>query len=130
MPNLTSQQANKLANNFLALAQSVGEYRYTHYSDLSPDENQQLKNYHWSILNCSDDLFTLSANIIIEDVETSLNSISEITNQIKGTYQDLQNVQKAINVATSVVTLGAAIVSKNPQAIADSISGLVESWNE
>lgn len=130
MPNLTSQQANKLANEFLALAQAIGDYRYSNYDNLSPEENQQLKNYHWSILNCSDDLFTLSANLILNDVNSSLIAISDITTEIKGTYQNLANVQKAINVATSVVTLGAAIISKNPQAIADSLSGLINTWNE
>lgn len=130
MPNLTSQQANKLANDFLALAQAIGEYRYQNYTNLSSEENQQLKNYHWSILNCSDDLFTLSAQLILEDVNSSLNAISAITIKIKENYQNLENIQKAINVATSIVTLGAAIISKNPQAVTDSLSELTDEWTE
>jgi hypothetical protein len=129
MAKLTSQQANELANNFLALAQSIGDYRYQNFETLSKPQNQKIRDLHWSILNYADDLYTLSATLVMDDVQTSLTSIGAVTTQIKATYKTLQNVQKAINVATSVVTLGASILSKNPQVIADSIGGLVGTWN-
>jgi len=129
MAKLTAKQANELANNFLALAQSIGDYRYTNYDNLSKIQNQNLRESHRRILDYSDHLFTLSATLVLEDVQTSLTSIGAVTSEIKATYKTLQNVQKAINVAASVVTLGASILSKNPQAIADSIGGLVDTWN-
>ncbi len=129
MAKLTSQQANELANNFLALAQAIGDYRYQNFDTLSKPQNQKIRDLHWSILNYADDLYTLSATLVMDDVQSSLTSIGAVTTQIKATYKTLQNVQKAINVAASVVTLGASILSKNPQAIADSIGGLVDTWN-
>lgn len=129
MATLTAKQVNELANIFLVLAQSIGEYRYTNYDHLTKPQNQILRESHRRILDYSDHLFTLSATLVMEDVQGSLTSIGEITEQISSTYKTLQNVQKAINVAASVVTLGASILSKNPQAIADSIGGLVETWN-
>uniref|UniRef100_UPI004048E60F hypothetical protein n=2 Tax=Flavobacterium sp. TaxID=239 RepID=UPI004048E60F len=129
MANLTSQQANELANNFLALAQAIGDYRYQNFDTLSKPQNQKISDLHLSILNYADDLYTLSATLVMDDVQTSLTSIGAVTTQIKATYKTLQNVQKAINVAESVVTLGASILSNNPQAIADSIGGLVDTWN-
>jgi len=129
MAKLTAQQANELANNFLALAQAIGDYRYQNFDNLSKTQNQKIRDLHWSILNYADDLYTLSATLVMDDVQASLASISSVTSQIKATYKTLQNVQKAINVAATVVTLGASILSKNPQAIADSIGGLVDTWN-
>lgn len=129
MAKLTAQQANELANNFLALAQAIGDYRYQNFDNLSKPQNQKIRDLHWSILNYADDLYTLSATLVMDDVQASLASISSVTSQIKATYKTLQNVQKAINVAATVVTLGASILSKNPQAIADSIGGLVDTWN-
>jgi hypothetical protein len=129
MAKLTAHHANELANNFLALAQSIGDYRYQNFDTLSKSQNQKIRDLHWSILNYADDLYTLSATLVMNDVQNSLASIGAVTTQIKATYKTLQNVQKAINVAASVVTLGASILSKNPQAIAESIGGLVDTWN-
>jgi len=129
MATLTAKQVNELANKFLALAQSIGDYRYANYDNLTKSQNQKLRESHRRILDYSDHLFTLSATLVMQDVESSLASIGEITDQINYTYKSLQNVQKAINVASSVVTLGASIISKNPQAIADSIGDLVDTWN-
>ncbi len=130
MAILTVKEANELANNFLALAQAIGDYRYQNFNILTKQQNQKMRDLHWSILNYADDLYTLSASLVIIDVKTSLTSISTITLKIQKTYKTLQNVQKAINVAVSVVTLGASILSKNPLAIADSISGLDDIWNK
>lgn len=128
MAKLTSQQANDLANNFLGLAQAIGDFRYQNWNALSKAENQKLGNSQWSILNYGEDILALSTILVMDDVQTSLTQINDITTQIEGTIKNLQNIQKGINVAASIVTLGAAIISKNPQSITDSISGVVETW--
>lgn len=125
MDNLTSQQANALANDFSSLAQALSDYRHQNFDNLSELQSQTIKDLHESILDHADRLLTLSATLVMEDVQTSLTSIKDITGQIKDTYQTLQNIQKAIDIATSVVNLGASIISKNPQAIAGSIDNLL-----
>jgi hypothetical protein len=130
MAQLTAQQANELADNFSVMAQSIEEYRQHNFDILSKKENQEIKDLHLSVLNYADELYTLSATLtlVMDNVKSSLSSIDEVTNNMKDTCKTLQNVQKAINVASSVVTLGAAILSKNTQTIADSIKGLVDTW--
>lgn len=128
MAKLTSQQANELANAFLAIAQVVGDYRYDNFDTLSKQQNQKIRDLHWSILNYSDDLYTLSATLVMDDVQASLATVAEVTGEMKATYKTLKNIQKAIDVAASAVTLGASILSKNPQAIGDAIGGLVKAW--
>ncbi|MCX2493099.1 hypothetical protein OQX63_06420 [Pedobacter sp. PF22-3] len=129
MANLTSQQANQIAGIFLTLAQSIGDYRYKNFERLSKSENQQIKELHFKILECSDNLYTLSATLVMNDIKESLASINHISAQINETYKTLESVQKAINIATSIIDLGAAIISKSPQNIADSIKDLKSVWN-
>ena len=129
MAKLTSLQANILANNFLGLAQAIGDFRYENWNNLSKADNQKLGDFQRSILNYGEDILALSTTLVMDDVQTSLAQINNVTAQIKGTIKNLQNIQKGINVAASVVTLGAAIISKNPETVASAISGAVHAWN-
>lgn len=128
MLNLTAQQANDLSNNFLGLAQGIGDYRFLNWSDLSIADNQRLGSLQWSILNSGEDILALSTTLVMINVESSLSQINDLTQQIKGTINSLKDIQKAINVAATIVTLGAAIISKNPQGIVSGIQGVVTTW--
>ncbi len=128
MAQLTSQQANDLANQFLALAQSIGDFRYQHWSDLSEAQHQQLASQHGLVLKYGEDILVLSTVLVMNDVSQSLESIKEVSSQIKSTLGSLADVQKGINITTAIVTLGATIISKNPLAVAGAISGLMTSW--
>jgi hypothetical protein len=129
MAQLTSQQANDLANNFLVLAQSVGDFRINNRSSLTVEDNQKLANWQWSIMNYGEDILAFSTTLVMNDVQTSLTQINDVASKIKGTIQTLQNIQKGINVAAAIVTLGAAIISKNPLTIADAISSVSDAWS-
>jgi hypothetical protein len=126
---LTAKQANDLGKDFLALAQAIGDFRYDNWNTLSKEDNQRLSDFQWSILNYGEDILALSVILVMDDVEASLTKINTISSKIKGTIQVLKNIQKGIDVAAAIVTLGAAIISKSPKVIADSIDGLVKSWD-
>lgn len=128
MAKLTALQANDLANNFLGLAQAIGDYRFDNWNTLSKTENQKLGNFQWSILSYGEDILALSTALVMDDVQDSLAQINKVTLEIKETIKSLNQLQKAINVAASIVSLGGAIVSKNPQAIVAGIQGVRETW--
>ena len=130
MAKLTSKQVNELANNFLALAQSIGDYRYKNYDSLTHAQNKAIRELHRRILDYSDDLYTISASLVMDDIDSSLIILDSITKKIMKSYKSLKDVQKAINIATNVVTLGASIFSLNPQAIVDSMGNLKNSIEE
>lgn len=130
MAKLSAKQLTELGDGFLLFAQAVGNYRYTNGDILTSSQNQQIRDFHWTLLNYADDLYTTSATVIIQEVEASLSTIKLVTEQINDTYQTLNRIQKAINVAAAGITLGAALFSKNPQAISEAISGLIEEWNK
>ena len=128
MAQLTAQQANDLANQFLALAQAIGDFRYNHWNDLSKVQHQRLASQHWSVLNYGEDILALSTALIMDDVSSSLASIKTITGQIKSSLGTLKDIQKGIGITTVIVMLGAAIISQSPIAIAGAIQELGQRW--
>jgi len=125
MANLTSQEVNELANYLLAMAKSISDYRIKNFNTLSPPENQKIKDLNDAILNYADQLYTMSAILVLDDVATALSTINEVTNKMQATYTKLLDVQKAINIAASVVALGESIVKLDPNAVKASIGGIV-----
>jgi hypothetical protein len=130
MAKLTAQQANILANNFLGLAQAIGDYRYENWATLSKGDNQKLGTLQRAILNYGEDVLALSTVLVMNDVADSLNRVNDITAQIKSTIQKLKNIQKVINVATAIVSFGAAIISKDPQTISTTLDGVFDAWKQ
>ena len=126
MGQLTSGQVNELADYFLAMAQALGDYRQQNIDHLLGPNNQEIKELQAAIRKYADDLYTLSASLVLDDVQESLAAIGEITNQIKSTYAELKDVQKAINIASSVINLGKAILEKNPKMIGQILEDLVK----
>ena len=128
MANLTAEQANELANNFLSVGTEVIKYRQANAGKLSEAETTELTKIHKAILDLADYFFTASALLVMDDVSDSLKTIRETTADINKTYKNLKNVQKAINVAGSVVVLGTAIVKQDPAAIGTAIGEVVKAW--
>ena len=128
MDYLTPLQANDLANQFLSMAQSIGDFRYQHWNGLSTAQHQRLSSLHRNVLTYGEDILVSSTVLVMEDMEGSLAAIRDVTGQIRSALGSLEDIQKGINVATAIVALGAAIVSRNPLAVAGAIEGLGTSW--
>lgn len=127
MATLTAKQITELANDFLGMAQAVGDYRYQNYGKLTKAQNKQLSDLHWTLLNYSEDLFTQSAIFVLDDADGSLGQIKDISRQMAETYKQLVKIQQVIDISAAAATLGAAIFSKNPVAIASAVQALVKS---
>ncbi len=121
MGKLTAQQVNELANHFLEMAEALETYREQNFAAISGRQNKEIKDLHQSILKFADDFYTLSATLVFDDVQSSLSVIRELKIKMQNTFQTLQDVQKGINIAGSVVTLGNAIVKIDPKAIAEAL---------
>jgi hypothetical protein len=128
MANLTSKQANELAGYFLGLAQAIGDFRFSNWKDLPKEENQKLGNLQWSILNYGEDILAFSTILVMEEVKVSLQKIKDITSDIKENINSIKNIQKGIIIAAAIVTLGAAIISKNARSVTDAIDCLAKEW--
>ncbi len=125
MGQLNAHQANDLANHFLAMATAIGDYRYGEINNLSSDENQQLKEIHQVLLDIADELYTRSANLVMDEVSASLRHINDISTNIQETFQSIVDVQKAIDRATQLVSLGTSVLNRDPLAIKDSLTSIL-----
>jgi phage host-nuclease inhibitor protein Gam len=129
MDTLTAQEVTQLANNFLSLELIIGNYKSEKSDDLTKSQRTKLSDFQWTLLNYSDDLFALSTVLVMVNAKNELAKISETTEKIKATVTKIEKFQKVINIAAAVVTLGAAIFSKNPIVIAQSINDLISVVN-
>jgi hypothetical protein len=126
MENLTSAQAAELAKNFLGLAQSMGNYRFTNWKKLTKAQNQELSDKQWSILNAGEDMLALSTTLLVNEADETLKKISQVTSEIDKTILQIKKIQKVINIGTAVIQLAAVIIGKQPLAIPGAIDGLIK----
>ena len=124
MEILTPLQVNNLANNFLAIGNALGEFRYRNVNSLSDAQNRQLELLCGVILKYADDSFTWSAQLVMEDARASLSSLRKVTEKLKTTLKTLNDVQKGINTATSAVIMGNAILARDPKRMANALINL------
>ncbi len=124
MATITAQQVNELANHFLEMAEALETYREQNFAAIPGWQNKEIKDLHQLILKFADDFYTLSAILVLDDVQSSLSLIREIKIKMQNTFQTLLDVQKVIDIAGSVVTLGNAIVNIDPKAIAEALINL------
>jgi hypothetical protein len=115
---LTADDAFQLARNFREVAKQVGDTRTGKWDTLTPDQRQTLENDEWDLLASSMSMRTKAVGIVLEEAKTSLAKIVRVTDHARKAIKTLENVREAIGIASAVVTLAAAILSKDPQAIA------------
>jgi hypothetical protein len=125
MEKLNSEQVKRLADDFLQMANALGDYRYTNFDELSSEENLKLKELHSQTLSRTTELYTKAAILVMEDVVASLNKIETITIETQQLYKKLTNVQNVLNRATSILTLATSIISLDVKGISSSLGGLL-----
>jgi hypothetical protein len=128
MANLTPQEATNLSDYLADLNKSIEDYRYDKTKNLSDSQKQAIDDYIDQISNAAQDLLALSTNLVMNEVQASLTQLESVTTQINTTLKTLTDIQKVINIAASVATLGSAIISEDPKGIGNAITGLVTTW--
>ncbi|GAB2485019.1 MAG: hypothetical protein EP311_05345 [Cytophagales bacterium] len=128
MAKLTPEQVRTLSDQFYFLGMAIGEYRYTHWDDLSLEENKELSDSQYAILKSGEDMLAFAAQLVMDEAQTSIQQIQGLTKEIQDTIKDLKNIQKAMDVAAGILVLGAAILEKNPEKIGSNLRGLLELW--
>jgi hypothetical protein len=128
MANLTSAQANKLSDDFFTLGMAIGNFRYQNWERITMEENQELSVMQNKILRLGEDILAFSTTLVMDEVTDSLAKISAITDEIKDTLVSLTTTQKGIDAAAAILTLGSAILQRDPMAIGNAIKDLFAIW--
>ncbi|TMM53206.1 hypothetical protein FEE95_19250 [Maribacter algarum] len=125
MANLTAEQVKRLADNFMLMANALGDYRYNNIDSLTDEENIKIKGIHNQQLAQTTELYTKSAILVLEDAQDALKKIDKITAESQELYKKLTNVQSILDRASSVLNLASAILALDVSAVTRSIQELV-----
>jgi ABC-type thiamine transport system ATPase subunit len=120
---LTADQANQLAAHYSGVADALGKYRSDNWNTLSEAQRERLRVARNKVRNQSTELVKLALQLRLDDLKVTLTRIKQATDKMKTAIQHLHNVEKAIKIATALVTLAGALIAKNPVAIAEAIEG-------
>lgn len=124
MPTITAQAAIELAKLFKESAIVVGQFQLSNWDQLSKTERRNLTDTEYTLLDHSQNLVTYAVGRMLDDAQASLNQIKQATASANTAIRTITNVKKALAIATSLVTLGAAIYTANPSGIAAAVSGV------
>src|SRR5215467_9534992 len=126
MPPLTSDDALALSKSFRDLSVSIGDFRFKNWKALSAADRKTLEDEEWSLLNASSDLITKAVGLTLDETQAGAKQVQGATGAAQKAVKTLNDVRKIINVATASVGLAAAIVSKDPGAIAKNAKSVLD----
>lgn len=121
MPALTQDQARQLAQEFFEISKGVGDFRFDHFDSLIPEQNNALQNLQHQLSSQSNQFTALAISIGLDDLQPTLDRINQVTDDVNQAVTRLDDIRRVISIATTFVSLGAAIASGSPTTIASAI---------
>jgi hypothetical protein len=118
---LSRDQARTLAQDFLEIANELSDFRVENFETLSTSRRLELNRLEGRVRHAANDFLDLAINLAVGDLDAQLEEIAGATKRGKEALDRINDVRKAIGIATAFVKLGAAIVTGNPGAIAGAI---------
>jgi hypothetical protein len=117
---LSDDQMQALAQSFHDIAVEIGQVRLNAIaagSTLSDPAIVQLQGYVYSLMNIAAGFAMQAANITLANADEAVNQISLATTAADQALNKLQSIDKAVNIASSVIVLAMAISTKDPGQI-------------
>lgn len=127
MINPDTQQVFLLADYFDKLANTIGEYIDFNKGNMLADDRNCLYDLQIDLARMAGEINIIGVNLVFNDVEATLKQLDKITEEVKRSVKKALAVQDAINIAAGLVTLGTAIIAKDPKAIVQSTVDVAKS---
>jgi len=121
MPQITSDQAVTIAQQFSRIARAVEDYRFQHYNDLTMIAVTGLTNAEDHLRSASNDFLDVGINLVLDKAEASIAELKRVTDQMSKAIGALRDVQKALQLAGVALQIALAFTSENPVAIVASL---------
>jgi hypothetical protein len=115
---LSAEDAFELSKQFRELSINLGNYRFANWNSLTPTQRRDVEDEEWSLLNASSDMITKAVGLALEESDIDIHSIKNSVVKARRAVKKLEKVSDVIKVATAAVGLAAAVVAKDPGAIA------------
>lgn len=120
MPKLSAKQLSAIADDFNSIAAEIGNYIIYHQLSVKG----RLGKVHFAILEQAEKFYTLSALQVGQEAETAIQELSEITTRILESYQHLNNMKQALNLATAVLDVIKTLTSGDFSTIVEKVKVL------
>lgn len=117
---LSDDQMQALAQSFHDIAVEIGQVRLNAIragSKLTDPGIVQLQGYVYSLMNIAANFALQAANITLANADQAVNQISVATKAADKALAQLQDIDKAVKIASSVIVLAMAISTKDPNQI-------------
>jgi hypothetical protein len=117
---LSDDQMQALAQSFHDIAVEIGQVRLNAIgagSKLTDPGIVQLQGYVYSLMNAAAGFALQAANITLANADQAVNQISVATKAADKALFQLQNIDKAVKIASCVIVLAMAISTKDPNQI-------------
>lgn len=125
---LTDDQMQQLAQDFHDISVAIGQVRLDAIkagAALTDPGIVQLQGYVFSLKNVSDNLAVQSANLTLQNADQALQQISLATKTADHALDRLANIDKAVQIASAIIVLGAAITTRDPSQILGAAKSVV-----
>jgi len=126
--DLTPEQAHDLAEIFHNFANAVAQYRIANAMTLTNEEQFRLGNLQSQFLNFMNTFIVAGLQNAQNQLAPVLGSLATQTKKAQKALRNIQNFEKALQIATAAAVLGASIYSMDPAAIKIGIQGLIEAF--
>ena len=129
MPELTADDARKLARSFYDLAGKLGKFRFDNWTQMTDAERSELESLEWTLLTQSSDLTTRAISLATDDLVLSLQDISKAAKKMMREVDRVADVKRVIRIGNKALRLGAAVFTGNAQAITAAVSAAISAAN-
>lgn len=130
MVSPNAQQVFMLADYFGKLANAIGKYIDFNKGNISFEERNRLYDMEIELAQHAGAINMIGVDLVFEDVSETLSQLEVVTEGVKASVKKALAVKDAINIATNLVTIGTAIVTRDPKAIVESTIKLGKSLEE
>jgi hypothetical protein len=125
---LSDDQMQALAQDFHDIAMEVGQVRLDAVaagSALTDPRIVHLQGFVSALMNVATSFALQDANLTLDNADQAVNQISLATKAADKALDKLKDIDKAVNIASSVIVLAGAITTKSPGQIISAAKGVV-----
>src|ERR1051326_4621954 len=126
MSQISADDALVLAKSFKQAATTLGQFQLDNWDSLTADQRRSLTDEEYTLLDYSQNLVTYAVGVVLDDAQVSLAKIKEATAEANQAIQRAEDLKRALDIASVLVTLGAAITAGNPAGIATAVKQVVD----
>jgi hypothetical protein len=130
MPALTKDEALQIGDSFAELARAVENYRFDHAGELDDTGKSDFQDAEHALRSRSDSFYDTALNLAMDDAQSALDQLAEVTKHVKVELKTLRNIQKALGVVATLVELGKAVATGNPFSIGAAVKSTFEAVSQ